>query len=112
MVRRLLFVAPLAVACLLASQAVYASPINVLTSAHAMFARSKTIKFELHNASDSLMDLRAGDTVMTLKAGETITVNLPPGTRIVTNSASSVHPAGTLVLEVSPSFNGTTITLH
>jgi hypothetical protein len=112
MIRRSLFIAPLAVACLFASQAVYASPVNVLTPTNAMFARSKTIKFQLHNASTSSMDLRAGDTVMMVKAGETISLNLPPGTRIVTNSASNDHPAGTLVLEVSPGFNGTTVTVH
>ncbi|WP_348267438.1 hypothetical protein P8936_17015 [Edaphobacter paludis] len=112
MIRKSLFIAPLAVACLLASQAVYASPVNVLTPVNAMFARSKTIKFELHNASASPMDLKAGDTMMTLKAGETISVNLAPGTRIVTNSANSNHPAGTLVLEVSAAFNGSTITLR
>lgn len=112
MIRRSLFVAPLAVACLFASQALYAAPVNVLTPVHAMFARSKTVKFDLHNASAAPMDLKAGDKVMTLKAGETVTVNVPPGTRIVTNSANNVHPAGTLVLEVAPGFNGTTITLR
>jgi hypothetical protein len=112
MIRRSLFVAPLAVACLFASQAVYASPVSVLSPVNAMFARSKTIKFELRNASASPMELKAGDTVMTLKAGETLAVNLAPGTRIVTNLASSDHPAGTLVLEVSGSMNGTTVTLR
>ena len=112
MIRNSLFITPLAGACLLASQAVYASPVRVLTPTNAMFARSKSIKFELHNASASPMELKAGDTVMTLKAGETISVNLAPGTRIVTNAASSNHPAGTLVLEVSAAFNGSTITLR
>jgi len=112
MIRNSLFITPLAVACLFASQALYASPVRVLTPDNAIFARSKTIKFELHNASASPMDLKAGETVMTLKAGETISLNLAPGTRIVTNSASSSHPAGTLVVEVSAQFNGSTITLR
>ena len=112
MIRRSLFVTTLAVACLFASQALYASPVSVLTPVNAMFARSKTIKFQLHNASASAMDLKAGDTVMTLKAGETISVTLAPGTRIVTNSANNDHPAGTVILEVSAEFNGSTITVH
>jgi hypothetical protein len=110
--RRSLFIAPLAVACLFASPALHASPINTFNPSHAMFARSKTVKFALRNASAAPMDLKAGDTVMTLKAGETIQVDLAPGTRIVTNSASSSHPAGTIVLEVSSSFSGSTVTLH
>ncbi len=112
MFRRSLFIAPFAVATLLATQVLYASPIKVITPVNAMFARSKTIKFSIRNASDAPMDLKAGDAVMTVKAGETMTLNLAPGTRIVTNSANSTHPAGTLVLEVSAGFSGSTVTLH
>lgn len=111
MIHRCLFVTPLAVACLFVSQAAYASPVSSLNPSHAIFSKSKTVKFELHNASASPLDLRAGETAIKLKAGETITVSLPPGTRIVTNVATSAHPAGTLILEVAPGFNGTTITL-
>jgi hypothetical protein len=49
---------------------------------------------------------------MTVKVGETVTIDLPVGTRIVTNSASNAHPAGTLILQVAAGFDGTTITLH
>jgi hypothetical protein len=112
MIRRSLFVAPIAVVCLLASQALYASPINIIAPANAMFARSKTVKFQLHNASPSSMELKAGDKVMSVKAGETVHLDLPAGTRIVTNVATETHPAGTLVLEVSSGFDGSTVTLN
>jgi hypothetical protein len=112
MLRRSIFVASLAVACLFVSQTVYASSVVFASSVHAMFARSKTIRFELHNASPSPLNLRAGDKVMTVKVDETITVDLPVGTRIVTNVASDAHPAGTLVLQVAAGFDGTTVTLH
>jgi hypothetical protein len=112
MIRRPLFIAPITIACLFASQAIYASPVNMVAPVNAMFARSKTVKFQLHNASDSAMDLKAGDTVMTLKAGATIKLDLPAGTKIVTNTDSSAHPAGTLVLEVSTGFSGSTVTLR
>ena len=112
MIRRSLLVTPIAIACLFASQALYASPVNMHAPVNAMFARSRTVKFQLHNASASPMDLKAGDTVLTLKAGETIKVDLAPGTRIVTNSATSAHPAGTMVLEVSTGFSGSTVTLN
>lgn len=112
MIRRPLLVAPLAVACLFASQGLYASPVNMIAPVNAMFSRSKTVKFQLHNASAAVMDLKAGDTVVTLKAGETISLDLPAGTKIVTNTASSAHPAGTLILEVSNGFGGSTVTLR
>ena len=111
-IRRSCFVPPLALACLLTTQAIYAAPVTVTPGVHAMFARSKTVKFKLHNGSAAAMELRAGDSPVTLKAGETVTLDLPSGTRIVTNSASSDQAAGTLVLEVMPGFSGTTITLH
>lgn len=111
-IRRSCFVPPIALACLLTAQALYAAPVTVTPGVHAMFARSKTVKFKLHNGSAAAMDLRAGETSMTLKAGETVALDLPSGTRIVTNSASGDQPAGTLVLEVTPGFSGTTITLH
>ncbi|HUZ93407.1 MAG TPA: hypothetical protein VMU57_00685 [Edaphobacter sp.] len=112
MIRRPFLVAPIAIACLFASQGLYASRVNMIAPVNAMFVRSKTVKFQLHNASAAAMDLKAGDTALTLKAGETIKLDLPTGTRIVTNAASSAHPAGTLVLEVSTGFSGSTVTLR
>ena len=112
MIRRSLFVAPIVVACLLAAQALYASPINMIAPTNAMFARSKTVKFQLHNGSSSSMELKAGDKIVTLKAGETVHLDLAAGTRIVTNSATDTHPAGTLVLEVATGFDGSTVTLN
>lgn len=112
MIRRSLFATPVLVACLFAAQALYASPINMIAPANAMFARTKTVKFQLHNSTSSPMELKAGDKVITLKAGETLRLDLAAGTRIVTNSATATHPAGSLVLEVSSGFDGSTVTLN
>jgi len=112
MIRRSLLIAPIAVTCLFASQVLHASPVNMHTPLNAMFARSKTVKFQLHNGSESPMDLKVGETVLTVKAGETVKLDLAAGTRILTNSATTTHPAGTLVLEVSTMFSGSTVTLH
>ncbi len=112
MLRRSIFIVLLAVACLFASQAVYASPVTVAGSVHAMFSKTKMVKFELHNASPTSLDLRVGEKVITVRVDETITIDLPVGTRIVTNTASNAHPAGTLILQVAAGFDGTTVTLH
>jgi hypothetical protein len=76
-----------------------------------MFAKSKTVKFELRNTSASSMELRAGEKIITLEAGKTVTVKLPLGTRILTNAATDKHPAGTLIVEVNSSLDGVTIDL-
>ncbi len=117
MIRRYLLAAPLAVACLFSSQAVYASPVGNFTPAHAAFARSmfsksKTVKLSLRNESSSTMDFRAGDKIFTVEAGKTVTVDVPPGTRIVSNSATTTKPAGTLIVEVSSNLGGSTIILR
>ncbi len=82
-----------------------------VNSVHTMFAKSKTVKLVLHNTSSSPMELRAGETIITVEAGKTVTVNLPPGIRILTNSATDKHPAGTLIIEVNSALNGVTIDL-
>ena len=87
MLRRSIFIVLLAVACLFASQAVYASPVTVAGSVHAMFSKTKMVKFDLHNASPTSLDLRAGDKVMTVKVGETVTIEQRA-------SGGHAHPAG------------------
>lgn len=111
MIRRCLMLSPLVLDCLLSSQAVHASPISGFTSVQAMFAKSKTVKFELRNTSSSPMELRAGEKIITVEAGKTVTLSLPLGTRILTNVTTEKHPAGTLIVEVNSALNGVTIDL-
>lgn len=111
MIRRYLLASPLVLACMLFSQAVYASPISNFVPAHALFARSKTVKVDLHNTSSSSIELRVGEKVITVEAGKTITVDLPAGTRITTATATDKHPANTLIIEVYSALNGATINL-
>lgn len=111
MIRRYLLASPLVLACLLSSQAVYASPISNFAPVHALFARSKTVKVDLRNTSSSSIELRVGDKIVTVEAGKTVTVDLPAGTRITTAAATDKHPAGTLIIEVYSALNGATIDL-
>ena len=99
---------------LLAVPAVYAAPASISSPVHAMFAKTKstTVKLSLRNDSGSAMEVKVGDKVMTLDPGKPVTLNLEVGTRIVANSTTPNHAAGSLIEEVISDHNGATIIIR
>lgn len=93
---------------LLASPAVYAAT-SVHSPVQAMFGKTKTVKLTFMNDSSSTMEVKAGEDVIKLEAGKPVTVNLTPGTRIISTTATATHEAGTLIAEVTNALNGATI---
>jgi phosphosulfolactate phosphohydrolase-like enzyme len=106
--RNFVAVTVVAATSLLASPAVYAAT-SVNSPVHAMFGKTKTIKLTFMNDSGSPIELKAGEEVIKLEAGKPTVVNLTPGTRIVSTTATSSHEAGSLIAEVTNSLNGATI---
>ena len=90
------------------SPAVYAAT-SVHSPVHAMFNKSKTIKITITNDTSTPMELKAGEEVIKVDANKTTVVNLTPGTRIVCNTATPSHEAGSLIAEVTSQLNGATI---
>jgi hypothetical protein len=99
---------------LLAAPALYAAPASVSSPVHAMFAKSKTstVKLSLRNDSGSPMEIKVGEKVMTLEPGKPVNLNLEVGTRIVANSATPNHAAGSLIEEVVKDHAGATIIIR
>jgi hypothetical protein len=99
---------------LLAAPAVYAAPASISSPIHAMFSKTKstTIKLNLRNDSGAAMEVKVGDKVMTLDPGKPVTLNLEVGTRIVANTATPNHAAGSLIEEVISDHNGATIIIR
>jgi hypothetical protein len=99
---------------LFAAPALYAAPASISSPVHALFAKTKstTVKLSLRNDSGSAMEVKVGDKVMTLDPGKPVTLNLEVGTRIVANSATPNHPAGSLIEEVISDHNGATIIIR
>jgi hypothetical protein len=99
---------------LLAAPAVYAAPANISSPIHAMFSKTKstTVKLNLRNDSGAAMEVKVGDKVMTLDPGKPVTLNLEVGTRIVANTATPNHAAGSLIEEVISDHNGATIIIR
>jgi len=98
---------------LLAAPAVYAAPA-IPSPVHAMFAKTKTntVKLNLRNDSGTAMEIKVGDQVMTLDPGKPVSLKLEVGTRIVANTATPNHPAGSLIEEVISDHNGATIVIR
>ncbi|HET6168566.1 MAG TPA: hypothetical protein VFE01_00240 [Terracidiphilus sp.] len=111
MKRRNLIAISCLTASLMASPVVFASPAVTLSSVHAMFGRGKstrvkTVRLTLTNDSSVDKNLLAGEKALTVAAGTSVTLDLPVGTRI-----TDAHQPGSLILEVSSHFDGTTIKL-
>jgi len=99
---------------LFAVPAVYAAPASISSPVHSMFAKTKstTVKLSLRNDSGSAMEVKVGDKIVTLDPGKPVTLNLEVGTKIVANSTTPNHPAGSLIEEVISDHNGATIVIR
>ena len=80
----------------------YAAPASAhLPIASMSGKKPRTIKFSLRNDTGAVLELKVGDNPVTLEAGKLLDVNLPLGTRIITNTATTAHPIGDVIVEVS-----------
>jgi hypothetical protein len=97
---------------LLAAPAMYAAPTSISSPVHAMFSKTKLVKLSLRNDSSSAIDVKVGDKVMTLAPGKPVELSLPVGTRILANTATPSHEAGSVIEEVISEHNGATISIR
>ncbi len=99
---------------LLAVPAVYAAPASIASPVHAMFSKTKisTVKFSVRNETGSPLEVLVGDKPMTLEPGKLVALDLPVGTRIVANSSTPNHAAGSVIEEVIKEHAGATITIR
>jgi hypothetical protein len=100
------------VTALITPHVVHAAPVNLHAPLNAMFAKEKTVKLSLRNASPSSIEVKVGEELMTLTAGQAVNLNVPVGTRIVANTDTSTIKAGTLITQVSKELSGTVVTLR
>ena len=75
----------------------------LLAALPAAHAGEKKIKFDVRNDTGAQLDLKVGDKAESLKPGQVISVKLPVGTRIVTNTATEHHQVGDVITVVSDS---------
>ena len=107
--RRILATAVLVVSSLSASPAVFAAPVAMPLSIHAMFGKTKMVNFNLRNDTALPLKLKAGDSLVTIDAGKTLNLKLPAGTNVTTEEATGTHAAGTVIAQVTNELAGVTI---
>jgi hypothetical protein len=99
-------------ASMLASEAMYATPVAIHAPMHAMFSRDKYVKFSLHNATDTPIKVKAGDQETTLPPGKDVPMKLPVGAKIVVEEASTHYTVGSVVTVVDQSLDNATLRLN
>ena len=115
MKHRNVLTAVLGVASLVATPAIFASPLQLTAPVHAMFsheAHEKTISFNVRNSSTEAVELKAGDEIQTVAPGKTISLKLPEGTRVTANKTSGTYTEGAVIAEAQSPLSGNTIVLH
>ena len=123
MFRSKLIVPALAVACLLASQAVVPTvalasapaPVRSIvatTSTTAPAAKAKMVHLNLANSTSGALDVTIGETPVTVAAGETVKLSAPVGAKIVVTTATTNHAAGDMLAQISPELSGATLRIN
>jgi hypothetical protein len=92
--------------------AAFAAPASLHSPVHAMLGNQKLISFNLHNATNEPLKVKAGDKEMTLAAGSVTTVKLAPGTKVVTQEATAKYEAGAVLATASPEMKDATVTFN
>jgi hypothetical protein len=98
-------------ASLLASEAMYAAPVARYSPMHAMYSREKLVKFNLRNATDAPIKVKAGDLEVTLPPGKDVPMKLPVGTKVVVLEASTHYTPGSVVTDVYADLSDSTLVL-
>jgi hypothetical protein len=94
---------------LVASQAVYASPVAFHTPVHANYGHPKTVSFSVRNDSAQPMKLKAGDQEMTLAPGKTVPMRLAAGVSVLLVEATATTAAGTVLVTAAPELQDATV---
>jgi hypothetical protein len=77
--------------------------ICLLAAAPAAHAGEKKVKFSLRNDTGAPLELKIGDRTETLQPQQVLPLKLAPGTRIVTDTATTHHAIGDVITVVSAS---------
>jgi len=98
-------------ASLLASEVVYAAPVAMKSPMHALYGREKLVKFNVRNATDSPIKVKAGDLEVTLPPGKDVPLKLPVGSKVVVQEASTHYTPGNVLTDVYPELSDATLVL-
>lgn len=101
--------ATLAVAVSLSGAAFAAPATGIHAPVHAFFGRPHTVKVTLQNDGQQPLTLKDGDQEWTLQPGKEASVKLLEGDKVIAETASPDHAAGSVVLQATNLLDGATI---
>jgi hypothetical protein len=97
---------------ILTTEAMYAAPMATYSPMHAMYSTEKLVKFNVHNATNTPIKVKAGDAEMTLPPGKDVPLKLPVGTKVVVQEASTHYTEGNVLTVVSSDMSEATLILN
>jgi hypothetical protein len=97
---------------LVSTTAVYAAPTSISSPVHAVFTNGKMVKISFRNDSGAPLELKVGDNIMKVQTGATLSLKLPAGSKVITNTATPKLTAGSVVTEVAAYLDGATLAIH
>jgi hypothetical protein len=111
MTTRHILATSIAALALAAAPALHASPVAINSPVHAMFTKAKTVQISFRNDSGTPLELKIGESVMKVDTGKTLSLKLPEGTRVITNTATPKLEAGALIAQVAAYLSGATVSI-
>ena len=79
---------------------------------HALFGKSKMIKVNVENKSQTVLTIKAGDQQITVQPGATGSLKVLEGTQITNVNATSSLMAGAVIATAASSLNDSTFTVN
>jgi hypothetical protein len=87
----------------------YAAPVPMYSPIHAMYSTGKLVKFNVRNATDTPIKVKAGDLEVTLPPGKDVPMKLPIGAKVVVEEASTHYVAGNVLTDVYAELSDSTL---
>jgi hypothetical protein len=97
---------------ILTSEAMYAAPVAIYSPMHAMYSTEKLVKFNVRNATNAPIKVKAGDAEMTLPPGKDVPLKLPIGAKVVVEEASTHYAQGSVLTVVGAEISDATLILN
>jgi len=109
MKRNLVLALSLVALSLFVAQDVYASPLGMGMNSSSAFDSGRSVLVNLHNASSTPIEVKAGKNLITLQAGKDTALFLPIGSYILNAKATPSHQVNAILWQVPSDIKAATV---
>lgn len=100
------------VASLIGSEAVYAQPAAFHVPVHAIFSKTKMVKFTLRNETKETVQVSVSGNTMSIEPGKSTDVKVADGEKILAANTTEHYAAGSVIVVASSAISDTNIVLR